>query len=118
MITPILLDKSAFAAYFLFGGLSLGTTLVLAAYMPETRGRSLENIQEAFRRPALKSVSHYIKPLLSRHRRRHVPVASPQDVTTPQDGSMEMETQSATASALSIDNMARTLRVDYGLRQT
>ncbi|KAK7998971.1 general substrate transporter [Apiospora marii] len=48
MITPILLDKSAYGAYFLFGGLALGTVLVLAAYMPETRGRSLESIQEAF----------------------------------------------------------------------
>lgn len=48
MLTPILLDKSAYGAYFLFGGLALGTVLVLAAYMPETRGRSLESIQEAF----------------------------------------------------------------------
>ncbi|KAJ3542017.1 hypothetical protein NM208_g4325 [Fusarium decemcellulare] len=61
ILTPILLDKSAFAAYFLFGGLALGTTAVLAAYMPETRGRSLENIQQAFHRPALKSLSHYLK---------------------------------------------------------
>jgi len=48
MLTPILLDKSAYGAYFLFGGLALGTVIVLAAYMPETRGRSLESIQEAF----------------------------------------------------------------------
>jgi hypothetical protein len=55
MITPILLTKSAFGAYFLFGGLALGTVAVLAAYMPETRGQSLESIQEAFRRPMVKS---------------------------------------------------------------
>jgi hypothetical protein len=55
MITPILLAKSAFGAYFLFGGLALGTVAVLAAYMPETRGQSLESIQEAFRRPIVRS---------------------------------------------------------------
>ncbi|TEA16579.1 Sugar transport protein MST8 [Colletotrichum sidae] len=69
MITPILLDKSAYGAYFLFGGLALGTTVVLAAYMPETRGRSLENIQEAFHRPPLKSVDHYLQQLGLRRRR-------------------------------------------------
>ncbi|KAK8123992.1 general substrate transporter [Apiospora kogelbergensis] len=64
MLTPILLDKSAYGAYFLFGGLALGTVLVLAAYMPETRGRSLESIQEAFNSHAGSS------PLLQRLRRR------------------------------------------------
>ncbi|KAB5578034.1 hypothetical protein GE09DRAFT_1088285 [Coniochaeta sp. 2T2.1] len=54
MIAPILLNKCAFGAFFLFGGLSLGTVAVLA-YMPETRGRSLENIQDAFGRPGLES---------------------------------------------------------------
>ncbi len=53
MIAPILLDSSAFGAYFLFGGLALATVAVLALYMPETRGRSLENIQEAFSRPRI-----------------------------------------------------------------
>ncbi|KAF2665645.1 general substrate transporter [Microthyrium microscopicum] len=51
ILTPLFLAKSAFGAYFLFGFLALGTVSVLAAYMPETRGRSLENIQEAFHRP-------------------------------------------------------------------
>jgi len=59
MITPILLDKSAFGAYFLFGFLALGTVTVLTAYMPETRGRSLESIQDAFHHqsPPLRSVA-------------------------------------------------------------
>ncbi|KAK6074014.1 polyol transporter 2-like protein 1 [Seiridium cupressi] len=61
ILTPILLDKSAFGAYFLFGGLALGTVAVLAAYMPETRGRSLEEIQEAFHQPGLKSVTQYVR---------------------------------------------------------
>jgi hypothetical protein len=51
IITPILLDKSAYGAYFLFGGLALFTVIVLAITMPETRGQSLENIQLAFQRP-------------------------------------------------------------------
>lgn len=46
--TPIFLAKSAYGAYFLFGGLSFATTVVLFLYMPETRGKPLESIQEAF----------------------------------------------------------------------
>src|ERR1700760_3214995 len=60
MITPILLSKSAFGAYFLFGGLALGTVAVLTMYMPETRGQSLESIQGAFSRPVLKNWHHFI----------------------------------------------------------
>ena len=55
ILTPILLAKSAFGAYFLFGGLTLATVAVLWACMPETRGRSLESIQEAFHRPVMKN---------------------------------------------------------------
>jgi len=47
--TPIFLARSSFGAYFLFGALSLFTVVVLAAYMPETRGLSLESIQDRFR---------------------------------------------------------------------
>ncbi|KAF3760898.1 putative MFS sugar transporter [Cryphonectria parasitica EP155] len=56
ILTPILLDKSAFGAYFLFGGLALFTVAVLGACMPETRGRSLEDIQQAFHQPTLASL--------------------------------------------------------------
>lgn len=55
MLTPILLSKSAFGAYFLFGFFALGTVVVLGSYMPETRGKSLESIQEAFSRPMVSS---------------------------------------------------------------
>ncbi|KAK0934153.1 hypothetical protein LTR29_014267 [Friedmanniomyces endolithicus] len=51
LITPILLAKSAYGAYFLFGGLSFGTLVVLGLYMPETRGEPLESIQEVFSKP-------------------------------------------------------------------
>ena len=56
MVTPVLLSKSAYGAYFLFGFLALGTVAVLAAYMPETRGMSLESIQDAFQRPPILNI--------------------------------------------------------------
>ncbi|RDW62103.1 hypothetical protein BP6252_11536 [Coleophoma cylindrospora] len=46
--TPIFLAHSSYGAYFLFGGLSLLAVLVLIVFMPETRGYSLEYIQEGF----------------------------------------------------------------------
>ncbi|MCJ1475483.1 hypothetical protein MMC13_004146 [Lambiella insularis] len=49
--TPIFLAQSSFGAYFLFGGLALFTVIVLALFMPETRGQSLESIQDAFHAP-------------------------------------------------------------------
>lgn len=48
IITPVLLAKSSYGAYFLFGGICLASVLVLMFSMPETRGLSLEAIQEAF----------------------------------------------------------------------
>ena len=47
--TPILLAKSAYGAYFLFGGLALATLAVLWVYAPETKGQGLEDIQEVFK---------------------------------------------------------------------
>ncbi|MCJ1284887.1 hypothetical protein MMC26_004224 [Xylographa opegraphella] len=49
--TPIFLAHSSYGTYFLFGGLSLFTVVVLAMFMPETRGQSLESIQDAFHAP-------------------------------------------------------------------
>jgi len=48
IITPVLLAKSSYGAYFLFGGICLISVLVLMFSMPETRGLSLEDIQQAF----------------------------------------------------------------------
>ncbi|EED23523.1 MFS sugar transporter, putative [Talaromyces stipitatus ATCC 10500] len=50
LTTPMLLASSTFGAYFLFGGCSVLTAVVCAVFMPETRGRSLEEIEEAFKR--------------------------------------------------------------------
>ena len=49
LATPILLARSSFAVYFLFGGCTLLTAIVCAAFMPETRGKSLDEIEEVFR---------------------------------------------------------------------
>ena len=52
LTTPILLAKSSFGAYFLFGGCTLFTAMVCFVFMPETKGKSLNEIEEAFRRKA------------------------------------------------------------------
>lgn len=70
ILTPILLEKSAFGAYFIFGGLAMGTVAVLTVYMPETRGRSLENIQEAFHQPTLKTLKGFLRRFKSTPRRQ------------------------------------------------
>ena len=46
--TPIFLARSAYGAYFFFGSLSCFTTVVIIMWMPETRGKSLETIQDLF----------------------------------------------------------------------
>lgn len=58
------------------GFLALGTVLTLAAYMPETRGRSLESIQEEFhQRPVMQSWMHHLRRLVSRKSARGASVA-------------------------------------------
>ncbi|KAI0022511.1 putative MFS sugar transporter [Xylariomycetidae sp. FL0641] len=111
-LAPILLEASSFGAYFLFGGLALGTVAVLAACMPETRGRSLEDIQAAFHQPApaLSNVAQYLRPLtLGRRRRAQHGVPATEDAT-------EMDNRdtagSAAASAVSVDNVTRSLRLE------
>ena len=53
IITPVLLAKSSYGAYFLFGGICFASVLVLMFSMPETRGLSLEAIQETFLAPGM-----------------------------------------------------------------
>ncbi|KAF2714921.1 general substrate transporter [Pleomassaria siparia CBS 279.74] len=65
--TPVFLSHSAFGAYFLFGFLTLGTVVILSMYMPETQGRSLEDIQAAFhQRPVVRTWLHQMRRLVSR----------------------------------------------------
>jgi hypothetical protein len=48
LVTPQLLANSSYGAYFLFGSCTIATALVCWAYMPETRGKSLDEIEQAF----------------------------------------------------------------------
>ncbi|GAA83219.1 MFS sugar transporter [Aspergillus luchuensis IFO 4308] len=48
LITPVLLARSSCAAYFLFGGCTALTIVVCGFYMPETKGRSLEEVERCF----------------------------------------------------------------------
>jgi hypothetical protein len=55
LVTPTLLAKTAYGAYFLFGGCTFLTALVCILYMPETRGKSLNEIEQAFQKNRQKS---------------------------------------------------------------
>lgn len=68
LTTPILLSKSSFGAYFLFGGCSLITAAVCAFYMPETKGRSLDEIEDAFKSKTVKTWSFMktVRPIARR----------------------------------------------------
>ncbi|AEO70695.1 uncharacterized protein THITE_2122379 [Thermothielavioides terrestris NRRL 8126] len=48
LVTPTLLARTSYGAYFLFGSCSVVTALVCWAFMPETRGKSLDEIEQAF----------------------------------------------------------------------
>lgn len=50
LITPIMLAKTVSGAYFLFGACLALTAAVCWGLMPETRGKSLEEIQQSFHR--------------------------------------------------------------------
>jgi hypothetical protein len=53
--TPIFLAHSSYGVYFLFGGASALTAIVAVFFMPETRGKSLEDIDASFRRKGAKT---------------------------------------------------------------
>lgn len=47
-MTPILLSKSSYGAYFLYAAFTLAGTIVIAIYMTETKGHSLEDIEKRY----------------------------------------------------------------------
>ncbi|KAI9902228.1 hypothetical protein N3K66_004045 [Trichothecium roseum] len=106
LVTPVLLAASAFGAYFLFGALALVTVAVLTVSMPETRGRSLEDIQSDFRRPATNALSGLLR--LPGVRRRNA--SSTNDAST-QGTELEPVEGQALASSVSVEVAARGLRV-------
>ncbi|KAI2603770.1 general substrate transporter [Hypoxylon sp. NC1633] len=81
LVTPTLLARSSYGAYFLFGGCTLLTAAVCAVFMPETRGQSLGDIDRAF---AAGSVGARISGVKERVRRAlrgvRAPVGAPVDV--------------------------------------
>lgn len=48
LITPVLIAESSFGAYYLFAFASLFCTLMVAMFMVETRGHSLEEIEQTY----------------------------------------------------------------------
>lgn len=55
LTTPVLLSRSNSGAYFLWAGCLLLTAVVCFIFMPETRGRSLDEIEKAFREETMGS---------------------------------------------------------------
>ena len=77
--TPLFLAKSSSGPYFLFGACSLLTTLVCVAYQPETRGASLEDVDDAFAHsPWQSTMQNSVFNRLGLVHRRTAP-AEPQD---------------------------------------
>lgn len=48
LTTPVMIDKSSFAAYYFFAGCTLICTVVCALYMVETKGHTLEVIEQRY----------------------------------------------------------------------
>jgi hypothetical protein len=60
--TPIFLTHSSSGIYFLFGAASLLVAALCIFFMPETRGRSLEDIDAAFRKKVPSSTIEMLQP--------------------------------------------------------
>ncbi|KAF2800231.1 general substrate transporter [Melanomma pulvis-pyrius CBS 109.77] len=71
LVTPTLLAKTSYGAYFLFGGCTFLTAVVCVVFMPETRGRSLDEIEQAFHKSrvgGLKGIAGKLRKNLLRRR--------------------------------------------------
>jgi len=112
ILTPILLAKSAFGAYFLFGGLTLATVAVLWVCMPETRGRSLESIQEAFHRPVMKNWTWKLSSYVSRKQECRQEQLANDDVSLI---SMNTALAEGPTAVSSLQSIAGGLRVDLSI---
>lgn len=110
LITPILLDASAYGAYFLFGGIALFNVIFLMYAMPETRGRSLENIQTDFRRPGFSNVASMLRPFGLRRRGAGAQRQQPPPIL--QGIELQNRGDPAAASAISLESAARSIRME------
>ncbi|KAI1645219.1 general substrate transporter [Daldinia loculata] len=76
LVTPTLLARTIYGAYFLFGACALLTAAVCFVFMPETRGLSLSEIDQAFARQGTRvsALRGFAKGLRKRvHVRERVP---------------------------------------------
>ena len=48
LITPVLIARSSFGAYYFFASATLLCTVVCAVFMSETKGQSLEVIEQRY----------------------------------------------------------------------
>nr|POE93183.1 hexose transporter 2 [Quercus suber] len=71
LVTPTLLANTSYGAYFLFGSCTLVTALVCWLFMPETRGRTLTEIQDAFGVSSMSRLNNSTKALRRRFRPTH-----------------------------------------------
>nr|POE69794.1 hexose transporter 2 [Quercus suber] len=66
LVTPTLLANTSYGAYFLFGSCTLVTAMVCWLFMPETRGRTLTEIQDAFGVSSMSRLNNSAKALRRR----------------------------------------------------
>lgn len=98
LTTPLFLAKSSSGPYFLFGTCSLLTAFVCIAYQPETRGSSLEEVDENFSQSPWQSLLpnnvlsrlSSISPTRSRATSDALPPPPPEDVEE-QEEEIEMD---------------------------
>jgi hypothetical protein len=112
LITPILLGASAYGAYFLFGALALVSVVVLTIYMPETRGRSLEDIQGDFQRPHRTLLSSVYQLVHGRQNRAAVISSTSGSGSAVDDVELEsVDSAAGTTSSVSVAAVPRPLQV-------
>ncbi|KAK3321358.1 general substrate transporter [Cercophora scortea] len=73
LVTPTLLAKTSYGAYFLFGGCTFVTAVACWLYMPETRGKSLDEIDQAFRESQVSGIKERVAGVLRRRVKRGMP---------------------------------------------
>ncbi|VUC32462.1 unnamed protein product [Clonostachys rosea] len=60
LVTPILLSKSSYGAYFLYAAFTLAGTIVIVMYMTETKGHSLEDIEKRYNESRLEVETNFV----------------------------------------------------------
>jgi hypothetical protein len=61
LTTPILISTSSFSVYFFFGGCTLVATVMIALFMQETRGHSLESLEQRYLENSARSTGRWAR---------------------------------------------------------